>query len=258
MNSAYLSAVESIHAPQTAVENAIAAAKARAAKRLSAQANIRYAAMAAGVVFAAAGAVYLSTGGGKVPPVKPPYTASASAPTESTEASTLSLGTEAMTESAAEAATQTAPTESIRETVVSETVISETQVQESPTQPFENAAEPTQTPTEKPAERPTEPYIPDETEPEYVEVMPIDVEVDRSQLGSDGKLYCMIAETGYNIADDPTAFSDDHVYYVETKFGRFKQPISPWYVDSSEMRGMSYIFYNSDGVVLYSEPLMPN
>ena len=86
-------------------------------------------------------------------------------------------------------------------------------------------------------------------------------EVDSSQLCSDGKLFIALAQTGLSQIDDPDAFSDDHLYYIETKFGRYYKiqppkldpPIPSW-IDQPKSDQMVYL-YNSDGEIIGQAPI---
>lgn len=260
----YTLTIDSIHAPEYAVENAIKAAMLRAANTASNQAKVRYAAVAASIVLAGAAAVsYYKMFGSFQPPAEPSgLTPTVTASENVSEPSETVTATEAKAGNATEhtqkpsestAATETESAETVTESKSDETV-------NSAHIPTEAARPETEKPTSKPTERVTEKATqpPIETEPEYVEVPPIDVDVDSSQLGDDGKLYCMIAETAYDVVNDPDAFSDSHVYYVETKFGRYRQWFDYGTVYRENMSNMKYVFYNSDGVVLYTEPLSTN
>lgn len=261
INNAYTIAVDSVRAPALAVENAIKYAKRRAARRASAQVRAGYAAAAASVVIAGtAGMIWLNGGSGFEPPVSPVQV------TQTTSLSTRAseIAAEPSVQGAAPS-TSSKPSEKTAEsTKPSEPESTEQDASQPPraqiessvsvTQSVTEAAEkPAVSPTEKPASQPAD--KPAETESGMVEVPPIEVEVDSSRLSDDGKLYCVIAETGYDVGSDPDAFSESRVYYVETKFGRYKQPFGAWWVDSSSLDNLSYIFYNSDGIVVYTEPV---
>lgn len=260
INNPYTIAADSVRAPAYAVENAIRLAKRRAARRASTRVKVGYAAAAASVVIAGTAGILLINGSGFEPPTSPSRdTQTASLSTRSSESAAKPTAQSTAPSTSQDPSEKTAgsskPSEPLTESP-SASEISHTQGESavSPTQTTASATEksavpPTSKPTSKPAEKPTE------TESEMVEVSPIDVEVDSSRLSDDGKLYCVIAETGYDVNSDPDAFSENRVYYVETKFGRFKQPFGAWWVDSTSLDNLSYIFYNSDGIVVYTEPV---
>lgn len=263
INNPYTIAIDSVRAPALAVENAIKYAKRRAARRASVQVRAGYAAAAASVVIAgAAGILYLNSG--FEPPVSPvQVTQTASLPTRASESAAVPSvkGTAPPTaakpsEKTAESTKPSEPASTAQD--ASQPSRAQTESTVSATQSVTEDAEkpaviPTQKATSKPTDKPSD--KPAETESGMVEVSPIEVEVDSSRLSDDGKLYCVIAETGYDVAGDPDAFSDSRVYYVETKFGRYKQPFGAWWVESESLDNLSYIFYNSDGIVVYTEPV---
>lgn len=265
INNSYTTAIENIHAPEYAVENAIRTAEIRAAQINSNRIKVRYTAAAASVVLAgAAGLYFYNMFGQDKPGFDPPIVPSAVTVTEeSSEASETVIDSEAKDVKAAETVSAADSSVSATETVTKETEAAAESInaetvpdKQAETEIDPPAVKPSEKPAEEPAEKATDPH--EQTEPEYVEVQPIDVEVDSSQLGDDGKLYCMIAETAYDVVNDPDAFSDSHVYYVETKFGRYRQWFDYGAVYRDEMSKKKYVFYNSDGVVLYTEPLSTN
>ncbi|MBQ3264926.1 MAG: hypothetical protein IJH07_04025 [Ruminococcus sp.] len=261
--NSYTMAIDRIHVSESMIEAALAAAKLRAAKTAAAQTKVRYAAVAASVVLAgAASAAYFSNIAGFKPPVSP-------APAAPTAIATDVEATEAATTQGSVPATQahTESTEKQRGTEHSQETIYYSATR--PTQE-ETAAGSSQTATDAPkateAPRPapthSAPTVSAATEPA---TEPQDVplpEIDRSLLCADGKLYITVAETGLEYIDDPAAFSDDHVYYIETKFGRFYQ-IKPFEIkhidlslnnDKPKSDEMVYL-YNDDGEIVGQAPV---
>ncbi len=266
----YTAAISSVHVSEAAIEAAITAARLRAAQTASNQIKLRYAAVAASVVLAGVGGYALYQGAGSFsPPVSPvPVPAS-------TVAETLSAETQSSTvqETRPHAASSTAkPTVTPTAGETSQPANSRTE------QPAENTDE-TQTPaaTQKPTEKtggtvkPTVPAKPTqpptspsaETTVSRIVIDPISIKIEKSELGEDGKLYMMIAPTGLSKIDDPEAFTDEHVYYYETKFGRFY--IRPLTIDPEEylfpndrpasLADSLCYFYNSRGEILSASSL---
>lgn len=256
----YTAALDSVHVSQAVIEAAIASAKRRRAKTAANQIKIRYAAAAAGLVLASVSgyALYHSSGDFQ-PPVNhipSPISSSDTEPTEVAENNatfaTLTLKEPTVTASENAEMTTTKVTESNEESA------------EAPT------AE-TPTVTKKPTEKPKPTDSPPETEPSALAggpiiIDPIDREIDRSELGDDGKLYMMIAPTGLTHIDEPGAFTGDHVYYYETKFGRTY--IKPLTIDPedylfpndnpSDLGNSLCYFYNSRGEILSTSPIRWN
>lgn len=261
ITNSYTAAIENIHVSEGAIEAAIAAAKQRAAEQraataVSAQAKIRYAAIAASVVLAgAASAAYFTNIGRIAPPVVPsPVSATetaVAAETAPTSASTHPAISE--TNTATEPQEATAPQSAVTE-APAPTVF----------KPTESHSDPN--PTEKPAAPTTAPQKPTEPPPQAPPTEaagPYDLadNVDPSLLCADGKLYMAIAETGLTHIDDPAAFSDDHLYYIDTKFGRYYlpkpfelKPIVPSWVDEPKSDETVYL-YNSDGEIVAEAPV---
>ena len=251
----YTAAIDNIHVSESAIEAALAAAKLRAAKTASAQAKVRYAAIAASVVLAgAASAVYFGNIARFQPTVSP-------APAAPTVASTQADGaTEAKTTQDKAVATEehTAPIEKAQGTESAETSADHTE-----TYPVQKAtdfpAEPTTAATEAPAEPTDAATKPMPTEMS-TEQSPLP-EVDPERLCADGKLFIAIAETGMEQIDEPTAFSDDHLLYIETKFGRYYQ-IKPYSIEperltlknSGSVSEQTCYLYNSDGEIISTVP----
>lgn len=254
--NAYTMALDSIHVSESAIEAALAAAKLRAAKTASNEAKVRYAAIAASVVLAgAASAVYFGNIARFEPPVSP-------APAAPTVASMQADGaTEAKTTQDKSVATEehTTPTEKAQGTESAETSADHT-VTYSVQKATEFSAEPTTAATEAPAAptdaatKPMPTEMPTEQSP-----LP---EVDPERLCADGKLFIAIAETGMEQIDEPTAFSDDHLLYIETKFGRYYKIQPPQieyynltlYDDRPKSDEMVYL-YNSDGEIIGQAPV---
>ena len=250
----YTTAIGNIHVSEDAIEAALSAAKLRAAKTASAQAKLRYAAIAASVVLAGtASAVYFGNVAQFKPPVNPsplsPTAASTNAvdPTEPKTIKETTPATEKPTASVDHTSDETDSTES-------EIKHSETNTAQEPTSSRQRSQE-----TEVPAApsdataetAPTEPPMKQNPLPE----------VDSERLCTDGKLYITIAETGLEHIEDPEAFTDDHLYYIETKFGRYYQikpielePFVPSWIDQPKSDEMVYL-YNSDGEIVGLAPV---
>lgn len=255
--NAYTIALDNIHVSESAIEAALAAAKLRATKTASAQAKLRYAAIAASVVLAgAASAAYF----GNIAQFKPPVTPSPLSPTaastnaaDATEPKAVK-GTTAATEKPlvsadnTDAAVKTESTESViehSETTVAQEPASpqqKNQATEAPAAPTDAATEPA--PTESPAEQNPLP------------------EVDSERLCADGKLFIAFAATGIEQIDESEAFTDDHLYYIETKFGRYYriQPPEIKFInlslDKETPRSDEMVYlYNSDGEIVGQAPV---
>lgn len=241
--NAYTVAIDHIHVSESAIEAALAAAKLRASKTTSSQARVRYAAIAASVVLAgAASAAYF----GNIVKFEPPVSPSPIVPTVT--ATQAELPTESKTSAATEKHTQA--TEKAQATQSSEAPISysETSGTTETTATDRHEPKPTDAPTQS---APVQP--PTESNP-----LP---EVDSSQLCADGKLYIALAPTGLSQIDDPGAFSDDHLYYIETKFGRYYKiqppkldPPVPSWIDQPKSDQTVYL-YNSDGEIVGEAPV---
>ena len=252
--NAYTMAIDHIHVSESAIEAALAAAKLRASKTASSQAKVRYAAIAASVVLAgAASAAYF----GNIVKFEPPVNPSSIVPTvtatqaeQPTEAKAV-RETSAATEKHTQATEKAQATESIEVPISysetnnhSETSAPDSQEPESTDAPVLPTVAPTQSAPDQPA----------------TESNPLP-EVDSSQLCSDGKLFIALAQTGLSQIDDPDAFSDDHLYYIETKFGRYYKiqppkldpPIPSW-IDQPKSDQMVYL-YNSDGEIIGQAPI---
>lgn len=251
----YTTAISSIHVSEDAIKAALSAAKLKAAKTASAQAKLRYAAIAASVVLAGtASAVYFGNVAQFKPPVSPsplsPTAASTNAvdPTEPKSSKEPSDVTEESTASVDHTADDTDSTEPVIEHSQTNTVQEPTSPQqknqetEAPDIPTENVTEPA--PTESPAEQNPLP------------------EVDSERLCADGKLFIAFAATGIEQIDESEAFTDDHLYYIETKFGRYYriQPPEIKFIDlsldkeSPRSDEMVYL-YNSDGEIVGQAPV---
>ena len=255
----YTAAIDSVHVSEAAIEAAIQAAKLRAADTTSNRMKLRYAAIAASVVLAGVGgyALYHNTGGFELPVSPTPAAPSewnATVPTEHTESNGKSAETERETSGETKKPTEkvavndaTSPSRK-SETTAPSTPSPTQKATQKPTERVRETVMPTQTP--QPATSP-----PTEKASGYIVIEPIDREIDRSELGEDGKLYMMIAPTGLSQIDDPEAFTDDHVYYYETKFGKVYiqpltiKPIFP-YGEPSSLEDSTCYFYNSRGEIL--------
>ena len=259
--NAYTLAIDHIHVSESAIEAALEAAKRRVAKTASSQAKVRYAAVAASVVLTgAASAVYF----GNIARFEPPVSLSPAAPTVlSTEA--VADGTEAVRETTATTETTPAPTERKQETESAEETIrySATHNAQATEPTAEQKATEKTAPTEAPKAAPTTTVKATEPPPAETPTEPEDVplpEVDRSLLCADGKLFITIAETGLEHIDDLEAFSDDHLYYIDTKFGRYYKiqpfelkPLIPSWIDQPRSDEMVCL-YNSDGEIVGQAP----
>ncbi|MBQ3284912.1 MAG: hypothetical protein IJH40_04635 [Ruminococcus sp.] len=250
----YTLAIGQIHVSESAIEAALAAAKLRASKTASSQAKVRYAAIAASVVLAgAASAAYF----GNIIKFEPPVSPSPIVPTvaatqaeQPTEAKAVHE-TVAATEKHIKATEKAQPTESTEAPIsYSETSnTTETSVPDKQTPAPTNApVAPTAAPTQSAADQPA------------TEADPLP-EIDSSQLCADGKLFIALAPTGLSQIDDPEAFSDDHLYYIETKFGRYYKiqppkldPPIPLWIDQPKSDQMVYL-YNSDGEIIGQAPI---
>lgn len=259
--NAYTVAIDHIHVSQSAIEAALAAAKLRASKTASSQAKVHYAAIAASVVLAgAASAAYFGNIVKFEPPVNPsPGVTSSIGSTEAVKETEHTKGTES--KSMAEAATAPAPAEtteqaqSVVETRDAESQsATDTDGMRAPA-PTDSAAAITETSAHDSMITPSE-----SSKPTPTEASPLP-EVDSSQLCADGKLYIALAQTGLSQIDDPEAFSDDHLYYIETKFGRYYKiqppklnpPIPSW-IDQPKSDQTVYL-YNSDGEIVGQAPV---
>lgn len=255
--NAYTVAIDHIHVSQSAIEAALAAAQLRASKTASSQAKVRYAAIAASVVLAgAASAAYFGSIAGFDPPTKPsPGVTSSIGSTEAVKETEHTKGTES--KSMAEAATAPAPaetTEQAQSVVETRESATDTDGMEAPA-PTDSTAAITETSVPDSMITPSEPSKPTPTE-----ASPLP-EVDSSQLCADGKLFIALAQTGLSQIDDPDAFSDDHLYYIETKFGRYYKihppklsPPVPSWIDQPKSDQTVYL-YNSDGEILSEVPI---
>lgn len=254
--NAYTTAVSEIHVSEDMVERAIKAAKQRTAARASAQIKTRYAAVAASVVLASvAGGLAYNVYHNGTAPIK---TAPISIATEPTEA----IRTE--TQPTAEATENPTATGNTEATATPETTVqsnTENHLQETEAPAATETPQETLSPTEQLVD-PTEP-IPTEVEPTSSE-LPHEMtdDIDRSLLCDDGKVYFAIAETGLGSIDDPNAFSDQNLYYIETKFGRYYriQPlqINPedYVIDYGFPASLSTGYlYNSNGTILREVPI---
>ncbi|MBQ3329725.1 MAG: hypothetical protein IJG87_00940 [Ruminococcus sp.] len=251
----YTAAIDNLHVSESAIEAALAAAKLRAAKTASAQAKVRYAAIAASVVLAgAASAVYF----GNIARFQPPVSPAPAAPTVSSTQADSATEAKAARETTAATEEHTAPTEKAQGTESAETSADHTETYSVP-KATEFPAEPTTAATEAPAAPSPSPTEPDPIEtPTEQSPLP---EVDSSLLCADGKLFIAIAETGMEQIDEPTAFSDDHLLYIETKFGRYYQ-IKPYSIEperltlknSGSVSEQTCYLYNSDGEIISTVP----
>lgn len=263
--NAYTVAIDQIHVPESAIEAALAAAKLRASKMASSQAKVRYAAIAASVVLAgAASAAYFGNIAGFDLPTKPSPTVTPSfGSTDAVKETEHIKGTENNSKAEAETAPKTAASteqaQSVAETREAEPQNATEADGTGVPAPTDSAAAITETsapdsviPSSEPSDQPAKP-TPTESSP-----LP---EVDSSQLCADGKLYIALAQTGLSQIDDPEAFSDDHLYYIETKFGRYYKiqppklnpPIPSW-IDQPKSDQTVYL-YNSDGEIVGEAPV---
>ena len=259
--NAYTVAIDHIHVSQSAIEAALAAAKLRASKTASSQAKVRYAAIAASVVLAgAASAAYFGSIAGFDLPTKPSPTASPSiGSTEAVKETEHTKGTESRSTAKAETAPHPAePTEQAESAAETREAkpqsATDTDGMGAPA-PTDSAAAITETSVPDSMITPSEPSKPTPTE-----ASPLP-EVDSSQLCADGKLYIALAQTGLSQIDDPEAFSDDHLYYIETKFGRYYKiqppklnPPVPSWIDQPKSDQTVYL-YNSDGEIVGEAPV---
>lgn len=252
--NAYTTAVSEIHVSEDMVERAIKAAKKRAAARASAQIKTRYAAVAASVVLASvAGGLAYNVYHNGTAPIKTAPISIATEPTEAMRTETQ-IASEQPTVSV-KSSEATAPSEP------PELNATENDVQEAEAPAATETPQETLSPTEQLVD-PTEP-IPTEIEPTSSE-LPHEMtdDIDRSLLCDDGKVYFAIAETGLGSIDDPNAFSDQNLYYIETKFGRYYriQPlqINPedYVIDYGFPASLSTGYlYNSNGTILREVPI---
>ncbi|WP_405345447.1 hypothetical protein [Ruminococcus sp.] len=252
--NAYTMAIDHIHVSESAIEAALAAAKLRASKTASSQAKARYAAIAASVVLAgAASAAYF----GNIVKFEPPVSPSPIIPTVAATQAEQPTESKAVRETSAATEKHTQATEKTQAAESTEVPISysETSNTTETSAPDKQEPEPTDAPV-SPTVAPTQ-SAPDQS---ATESNPLP-EVDSSQLCSDGKLFIALAPTGLSQIDDPEAFSDDHLYYIETKFGRYYKiqppklapPIPSW-IDQPKSDQTVYL-YNSDGAILSEVPI---
>lgn len=252
--NAYTMAIDHIHVSESAIEAALAAAKLRASKTASSQAKARYAAIAASVVLAgAASAAYF----GNIVKFEPPVSPSPIVPTVTATQAEQPTEAKAVRETCAATEKHTQATEKAQATESTEAPISysETSNTAETSAPDEHTPAPTDVPV-TPTVAPTQ-SAPDQP-PTEANPLP---EVDSSQLCSDGKLFIALAQTGLSQIDDPEAFSDDHLYYIETKFGRYYKiqtpkldPPVPTWIDQPKSDQTVYL-YNSDGAILSEVPI---
>ena len=243
--NAYTTAVSEIHVSEDMVERAIKAAKQRAAARASAQIKTRYAAVAASVVLASvAGGLAYNVYHNGTAPIKTAPISIATEPTEAIRTETQ-IASEQPTVSV-KSSEATAPSEP------PELNATENDVQE--------AEAPAATETPQETLSPTEQLV-DPTEP-----IPTEVEPTSSELPHVGFalifVSVLLAETGLGSIDDPNAFSDQNLYYIETKFGRYYriQPlqINPedYVIDYGFPASLSTGYlYNSNGTILREVPI---
>ena len=260
----YTQAIDNIHVPQDMMERAILKARQKTAQTVTSRSRTRYAAAAAGLVLASAAGISMFSLFKNQPvtvrpgPVStatadqaPTVTPTASAAHSGTAAPSPSLPTDAAAETNADSANET-----------NNPPITVTEPTTADRQPTEAVTRETSAP-----ERPTEPAAQETTAPEPTakpeDDDPLaDINIDRSLLCADGKLYIAFAETGLACIDDPAAFSDDHLYYIETKFGRYYriQPPDIKHIDLSlhgdqpQSAEMCYL-YNSDGEIVGQAPI---
>ena len=250
----YTLAIDQIHVSESAIEAALAAAKLRASKTASSQAKVRYAAIAASVVLAgAASAAYF----GNIVKFEPPVSLSSIVPTVTATQAEQPTDSKAVRETSAATEKHIKATEKAQAPESTEAPINyfETSNTTETSAPDKQEPEPTDAPV-SPTVAPTQ-SAPDQP---ATESNPLP-EVDSSQLCSDGKLFIALAQTGLSQIDDPEAFSDDHLYYIETKFGRYYKiqppkldpPIPSW-IDQPKSDQTVYL-YNSDGAILSEVPI---
>ncbi len=251
----YTLAIDQIHVSESAIEAALAAAKLRASKTASSQAKARYAAIAASVVLAgAASAAYF----GNIVKFEPPVSPSPIVPTVTATHAEQPTEAKAVRETSAATEKHINATEKAQAPESTEAPISysETSNTAETSAPDEHTPAPTDVPV-TPTVAPTQ-SAPDQP---ATESNPLP-EVDSSQLCADGKLFIALAQTGLSQIDDPDAFSDDHLYYIETKFGRYYrfQPLQIKHIDLSlnnntpKSDEMVYL-YNSDGEIIGQAPV---
>lgn len=252
--NAYTMAIDHIHVSESAIEAALAAAKLRASKTASSQAKVRYAAIAASVVLAgAASAAYF----GNIVKFEPPVNPSSIVPTVTATQAEQPTEAKAVRETSAATEKHINATEKAQAPESTEAPISysETSNTAETSAPDDHTPAPTDVPV-TPTVAPTQ-SAPDQPATE-ADPLP---EVDSSQLCADGKLFIALAQTGLSQIDDPEAFSDDHLYYIETKFGRYYKiqppkldpPIPSW-IDQPKSDQMVYL-YNSDGEIIGQAPI---
>ena len=252
--NAYTMAIDQIHVSESAIEAALAAAKLRASKTASSQAKVRYAAIAASVVLAgAASAAYF----GNIVKYEPPVSPSPIVPTVAATQAEQPTESKAVRETSAVTEKHTQATEKAQAAESTEAPISYsgTNNHSETSAPDEQEPEATDAPV-SPTVAPTQ-SAPDQL---ATESNPLP-EVDSSQLCADGKLFIALAQTGLSQIDDPDAFSDDHLYYIDTKFGRYYKiqppkldpPIPSW-IDQPKSDQTVYL-YNSDGAILSEVPI---
>ena len=250
----YTLAIGQIHVSESAIEAALAAAKLRASKTASSQAKVRYAAIAASVVLAgAASAAYF----GNIIKFEPPVSPSSIVPTVAATQAEQPTEAKAVRETSAATEKHTQATEKAQAPASTEAPISysETSNTAETSAPDEHTPAPTDVPV-------TPTVVPTQTAADQpaTEANPLP-EVDSSQLCADGKLFIALAPTGLSQIDDPEAFSDDHLYYIETKFGRYYKiqppkldPPIPLWIDQPKSDQMVYL-YNSDGEIIGQAPI---
>jgi hypothetical protein len=173
------------------------------------------------------------------------------------------------------------PTESKREAETTAPTRSQaTSPTASPTQA--DVPKPTSEPVTEPDSKPdTEPTsAPTPTEPISYPGEEITASIDASMLCDDGKVFCVLAETGLSKIDGPDAFTDDKLVYVDDKksesnvrvYIENKQSVpkfKPFTIDPEEhlfpnpVPGTSLkpstgvntcYFYNSAGRILWTQP----
>lgn len=260
----YTASIEHLHVSDAAIEAAIQSAKLRTAALQSNQTKLRYAAIAASVLLAGVGGYALYHGAGSYSPAVTPAPSPAATvvETQSTEAQkgavqetkpkATSAPTRPTATPSAAAASQNADIHTDHATENSRETHQPASAQE-PTKPAQ--------PTEKPIQPAT--LTPTQASGSPIIIDPIEEDIPLSKLGKDGRLYMMIAETGLEQIDDPGAFTDEHVYYYETKFGRcYIQPLTiepgdhlfPNDTPANLGNSLCY-FYNSRGEILYTSPI---
>ena len=252
--NAYTTAVSEIHVSEDMVERAIKAAKQRAAARASAQIKTRYAAVAASVVLASvAGGLAYNVYHNGTAPIKTAPISIAIEPTEAMRTETQIASVQPTV--SVKSSEATAPSEP------PELNATENDVQEAEAPAATKTPQEIASPTEL-HESPTEP-IPTEVAPTTADLPPeMTGDIDRSLLCDDGKVYFAIAETGLSSIADPNAFSDQNLYYIETKFGRYYR-IQPLQINPEDYV-IDYGFpaslatgylYNSNGTILREVPI---